>query len=498
VASPAYSLSRIVKPILRRDLIQQALRRKTVQQVLTEAESGHGRLRRSLSAVDLTLIGIGAIIGAGIFAITGSAAATKAGPAIVLSFVLSALGCACAGLCYAEMAAMIPVAGSAYTYAFATLGELLAWLIGWGLVLEYAVGAITVAISWSGYFVEFMRGLGIDLPLEWCNGWLATFTGPDGVVHHGILNLPAIFLVAAVTVLLIVGVKESARATGVIVFIKVAVVLAFLAIGSRYIKPDNWTPFLPFGWMGVVSGAGVIFFAYIGFDAVTTMSEEAKDARRDLPIGILASLIICTILYIAVSGVLTGIISYKELNVPAPVALALRHTGVNWGAFLVSFGALAGLGSVVLVMMMGQPRVFMAMSRDGLLPQSISKVHPRYHTPYRSTILTGIIVAIAASTLNVQIAGELTSMGTLFAFVLVCVGVLVLRRTDPHVARPFRAPLVPMVPIIGSLTCLLMMFGLDKTTKLNFFIWLLIGLLVYFGYGRRHSRLNAMATGNIG
>ena len=469
-------------------------RRKTVQQVLAEADSGQDRLHRSLSAFDLTMIGIGAIIGAGIFAITGSAAATKAGPAIVLSFVLSALGCACAGLCYAEMAAMIPVAGSAYTYAFATLGELLAWLIGWGLVLEYAVGAITVAISWSGYFVEFMKGFGILMPLEWCNGYLATFTGADGAIHHGIVNLPAIFLVAAITILLIIGVKESARATGIIVLLKVAVVLAFLAIGARYVKPENWTPFLPFGWMGVVSGAGVIFFAYIGFDAVTTMSEEAKDARRDLPIGILSSLVICTILYIAVSAVLTGIVSYRELNVAAPVALALRHTGVNWGAFLVSFGALAGLGSVVLVMMMGQPRVFMAMSRDGLLPASISKVHPRYKTPYRSTILTGVVVATAASTLNVQIAGELTSMGTLFAFVLVCVGVLVLRRTDPNQARPFRTPFVPYIPVVGALTCLLMMFGLDKTTKLNFLVWIVIGLIVYFGYGRAHSRLNATSS----
>jgi APA family basic amino acid/polyamine antiporter len=465
-------------------------RRKTVQQVISEAESGgEERLRRSLSAVDLTMIGIGAIIGAGIFAITGSAAATKAGPAIVLSFVLSALGCACAGLCYAEMAAMIPVAGSAYTYAFATLGELVAWLIGWALVLEYAVGAITVAISWSGYFVEFMRGFGVELPKALCNGYFATWVDAAGVTHHGLINLPAIVLVAAITVLLIVGVKESARATGIIVLLKVAVVLAFLAIGVGYVKPANWHPFLPFGWKGVVAGAGVIFFAYIGFDAVTTMSEEAKDPKRDLPRGILASLAICTVLYILVSGVLTGIVPYSELNVPAPVALALRMAGVNWGAFLVSFGALAGLGSVVLVMMMGQPRVFMAMSRDGLLPSAISKVHPRFHTPYRSTMLTGTVVALASSTLNVEIAGELTSMGTLFAFVVVCIGVVVLRRSNPGAARPFRTPAANVVGRVGAATCLVMMIGLPHATQRNFLVWIAIGLVVYFTYSRHHSRV---------
>ncbi|HNN96060.1 MAG TPA: amino acid permease [Pseudomonadota bacterium] len=465
-------------------------RRKTVQQVLGEAESGgEGRLHRSLSALDLTMIGIGAIIGAGIFAITGSAAATKAGPAIVLSFVLSALGCACAGLCYAEMAAMIPVAGSAYTYAFATLGELVAWLIGWALVLEYAVGAITVAISWSGYFVEFMRGFGVEMPKALCNGYFATWVDAAGVTQHGLINLPAVVLVAAITVLLIVGVKESARATSIIVLLKVAVVLAFLALGVGYVKPSNWQPFMPFGWSGVIAGAGVIFFAYIGFDAVTTMSEEAKDPKRDLPRGILASLAICTVLYILVSGVLTGIVPYTQLNVPAPVALALRSAGVNWGAFLVSFGALAGLGSVVLVMMMGQPRVFMAMSRDGLLPSAISKVHPRFHTPYRSTMLTGIVVALASSTLNVEIAGELTSMGTLFAFVVVCVGVVVLRRSHPDAVRPFRTPAAEFVGPLGAITCLVMMVGLPRATQRNFMVWIAIGLVIYFTYSRKHSRI---------
>ncbi len=467
-------------------------RRKTVSQVLSEAESRQTHLSRSLSALDLTMIGIGAIIGAGIFTITGPAAATKAGPAIMLSFVLSALGCAFAGLCYAEMAAMIPVAGSAYTYVFATLGELLAWLIGWGLVLEYAVGAITVAISWSGYFVKLMHGLHINLPLELCNGYFASFTDNAGVMHpHGLFNLPAVLLVGALTVLLIVGVKESARATSVIVALKIVVVLIFLAIGYRYVKPENWTPFLPYGLSGIGRGAGVIFFAYIGFDAVTTMSEEVKQPQRDLPIGILASLTICTLLYIAVAAVLTGIVPYKELDDAAAVTTALLRTGVNWGAYLVTLGALAGLGSVVLVMMMGQPRVFMAMSRDGLLPEGISKVHSRYKTPHRATMITGTIVAIFASTLNVDIAGQLTSMGTLFAFVLVCVGVLVLRVADPNAQRPFRTPAAWVVGPLGVLVCLYMMFGLDIVTKLNFVVWMFIGLFVYFGYGRAHSHLRA-------
>lgn len=472
-------------------------RRKPAEHVIAEAENGKTKLQRSLSAFDLTMIGIGAIIGAGIFAITGSAAATKAGPAIVLSFVVGATGCAFAGLCYAEMAAMIPVAGSAYTYSYATLGELFAWIIGWDLMLEYAVGAITVAISWSGYLVKFLEHLGVHLPPELCNGALATYTDASGAVHHGIVNIPAVLLVAGITTLLIIGVKESARATSVIVLIKIAAVLAFLALGFRYVRPENWQPFMPFGKWGVIQGAGVIFFAYIGFDAVTTMSEESKNAQRDLPIGILVSLAVCTVLYIAVSGVLTGIVPYQELNVPAPVALALTRVGVHWGAMLVEVGALAGLGSVVLVMMMGQPRVFFAMSRDGLLPESISKVHPRFQTPYRSTLLTGCVVAACASTLSIEIAGELTAIGTLFAFVLVCIGVVVLRRKSPETPRPFRAPLVPALPILGAIICFAMMLGLGWPTWLRFLIWLLVGLVIYFTYSRHHSRLGK-AEGTAG
>jgi APA family basic amino acid/polyamine antiporter len=469
----------------------QLFRTKSINKVIAESETGGSRLQRSLSAFDLTMIGIGAIIGAGIFALTGNAAATKAGPAVVLSFVLSGIGCAFAGLCYAEMAAMIPVAGSAYTYAYATLGELFAWIIGWALVLEYAVGAITVAISWSGYLVRFLeKGFDIHLPFEWVNGYMVTQTDAAGVIHHGLFNVPAVLLVCAITVLLIVGVKESARATSAIVFIKIAAVLLFIGIGATHVNTANWSPFVPFGPWGIVQGAGTIFFAYIGFDAVTTMSEEAKNAQRDLPIGIIASLVVCTVLYIAVAGVLTGMVPYLELKDPAPVTLALSRVGVSWGVTLVSIGALAGLGSVVMVMMMGQPRVFLAMSRDGLLPAGISKIHPKYQTPARSTILTGVVVAVCASTMSTEIAGNLTSMGTLFAFVLVCLGVLVLRKTDPSRPRPFKAPLVPVVPVLGMLTCLGMMAGLDGATWINFFVWLAIGLCIYFSYGKRHSVLH--------
>ena len=467
----------------------QLFRTKSITSVISESESSGHRLQRSLSAFDLTMIGIGAIIGAGIFAMTGNAAATKAGPAVVLSFVLSGMGCAFAGLCYAEMAAMIPVAGSAYTYAYATLGELFAWIIGWALVLEYAVGAIAVAISWSGYLVRFLADFGLVLPFEWVNCYFVKYTDAAGVVHHGLFNIPAVILVLLITMLLVVGVKESARATAIIVFVKIIAVLLFVGIGSMHLHAENWTPFLPFGPWGIVRGAGTIFFAYIGFDAVTTMSEEAKNAQRDLPIGIIASLVICTVLYIAVAGVLTGMVPYLDLKDPAPVALALSRAGVSWGVKLVSIGALAGLGSVVTVMMMGQPRVFLAMSRDGLLPPRFGRIHPKFQTPSGSTILTGVVVAACSSTLSTEIAGDLTSMGTLFAFVLVCLGVLVLRKTDPGRPRPFKTPLVPVIPALGIATCLGMMAGLDKTTWMNFLVWLVVGLVVYFSYGKRNSVL---------
>jgi len=454
-------------------------RTKSVDLITADAEAGEQKLARKLTAFDLTMLGIGAIIGAGIFVLTGTAAATRAGPAIVLSFVLSGIGCAFAGFCYAELASSIPVAGSAYTYAYATLGEIFAWIIGWDLILEYAVGAITVSIGWSGYFVKLLEGFGITFPAEFIHGAL------DG----GILNVPAVVLVLLVTFLLVIGIKESARVTSIVVFIKVCIVILFLVLGIPWVEPANWSPFMPFGPFGILAGAGVIFFAYIGFDAITTTSEECVRPQRDLPIGILGSLAICTVLYIAVALVLTGIVPFPLLNDPAPVALALGRVGITWGMKLVSLGAVFGLASVVLVLLMGQPRIFFAMSRDGLLATSVSKVHPRFHTPYRSTIITGIFVAIFAGTIPIEIAGDLTSIGTLFAFVLVCLGVVVLRKTRPDLKRSFRAPLSPVLPVLGALICFSMMMGLDFWTWVRFLGWMAIGLVVYFLYGRKNSRL---------
>ena len=459
--------------------------RKSMAQLHTEAESG--TLRRALGPLNLTTLGVGAIIGAGIFVLTGQAAAQYAGPAIVISFILAGLACVFAGLCYAEFASIIPVAGSAYTYAYATLGELLAWIIGWDLILEYALGAATVAVGWSGYVVSFLRDIGIHIPAQW-----ATSTIPAPGAAPGILNLPAILIVLAVSTLLVIGIRESAGANATIVIIKVAVVLLFIGFGMQYVNTQLWHPFVPpanpetgaYGWNGILRGAGVIFFAYIGFDAVSTAAQEAKNPQRDMPIGILLSLVICTILYIAVSLVLTGVVDYHKLNVPDPMAVGIDATGLTWLKPLVKLGAIAGLSSVILVMLLGQPRVFYSMSRDGLLPAVFSKVHPRFRTPYITTIITGIAVAITAGVLPINILGELVSIGTLLAFAIVSAGVLVLRYTDPDLPRPFRAPLVPVVPILGVAACGYLMYGLPRETWERLIIWLIIGLLIYFLYGR--------------
>ena len=477
------------------------LSKKSIALLQSEATGEHGiTLKRALTATNLVLLGIGAIIGAGIFVLTGTAAANYAGPAIVLSFILAGLGCLFAGLCYAEFASMIPIAGSAYTYSYATLGEFFAWVIGWDLVLEYLFGASTVAVGWSGYFVSFMRSIGVTLPMEWTQAPYA-YTAAEGLSRTGaILNIPAIFLIAVLTTLLVIGVRESAGFNNIVVAIKVAIILLVIGFGFSFVNPDNWSPFIPpnqgpgqYGWDGIVRGAGVIFFAYIGFDAVSTAAQEAKNPQRDMPIGILGSLAFCTVLYILMSLVMTGLVPYTQLNVPDPVYVALAGAGPDlaWLTRLIGIGAMAGLASVVLVMLMGQPRIFYSMARDGLLPSVFGKVHQRFQTPYVTTILTGIVAAAMAGLFPIGILGELVSIGTLFAFVIVCASVIVLRRRSPELARPFRTPLVPLVPILGIVICLYMMARLPGDTWLRLIIWMALGLLIYFTYSMRHSRLAA-------
>jgi basic amino acid/polyamine antiporter, APA family len=474
--------------------------RKSIESLRADADTSG--LRRVLGPVQLTALGVGAIIGAGIFVLTGQAAAQHAGPAIVLSFVLAGIACGFAGLCYAEFASMIPVAGSAYTYAYATMGELLAWIIGWDLILEYSLGASTVAVGWSGYVVSFLSDLGIHIPAQWANPMGADVTLADGTVTQGIFNFPAAFIALAVTALLVVGIRESASTNSVIVIIKVSVVLLFIAFGAAYVNADNWQPFIPtptgekgeFGFSGILTGAGVVFFAYIGFDAVSVAAQEAKNPQKDMPTGILASLAICTLLYIVVSLVLTGIVPYTSLNVPDPIAVGIDATGLSWLKPLVKLGAIAGLSSVILVMVMAQPRIFYAMARDGLLPPVFKKIHPTFKTPHVTTMVTGVAVAITAGLFPIGVLGHMVSIGTLLAFAIVCAGVLVLRYKQPHLDRPFRVPGMPVVPILGALFCFWLMYSLPGETWLRLAIWLVIGLAIYFLYGANAAQ-RARAAG---
>jgi basic amino acid/polyamine antiporter, APA family len=461
-------------------LAAQLLRRKSTAALLADAGQQDGGLKRALGALDLTFLGIGAIIGAGIFVLTG-VGASYAGPGLVLSFVLAGFACVMAALCYAEFAAMIPIAGSAYSYSYATMGELVGWIIGWDLVLEYAVASAAVAAGWSHYLTVILDGLGIHLP--------AMMVHAPGTVPDALVDLPAMLIVFAVSAILYIGVRESARINSLIVTIKLIAVVIVVVVGVFFVRPANWSPFLPFGWRGVLRGAAYIFFAYIGFDAVSTAAEEVVEPNRALPIGILASLAICTVLYIAVAAVLTGMVPIAKIDIDAPLAAAFVTRGMNFVAGVVSIGAVAGLTSVLLVLLLGQSRIFFAISRDGLLPPAFSRVHPRYLTPSMPTVVTGLAVGLTAGLLPIKVIAELTNIGTLFAFVLVCLGVWVLRAIEPAQARPFRTPLVPIVPLLGAGSCLLMMFGLDLTTWLRFLVWLGVGLAIYFGYGRFHSKV---------
>lgn len=503
---------------------------KPLKMIMEEAaDAGEGSLRRALGPINLITLGIGAIIGAGIFVLTGTAAATAAGPAIVISFILSGVICAFAGLCYAEFASLIPIAGSAYTYGYATLGEIFAWIIGWDLILEYAFGAATVASGWSGYFVSLLDDLGIHVSPRWIatpgtklvfyhGQWVGLDTVKQALASAGVnasslphavgvFNLVAFLAIGLATFILIIGIKESANFTSAIVLIKVAIVLVFIGVAGMYVfhhpslAASNWHPFIPpnkghfgdFGLSGVARGAAVIFFAYIGFDAVSTAAQEAKNPQRDMPIGIIGSLVICTILYILVSGLLTAVVPYTSLNVADPVAVAIDATGVKWGSLLVKAGAVAGLGSVMLVMLLGQSRVFYSMSRDGLLPEWASAIHSRFRTPWISSLVVGVCAASFASLLPIGELAELVNIGTLLAFIIVCAGVWALRKSQPDLPRPFRTPLVPLVPILGILTSLGAMLSLRLATWWRLLIWLAVGLLVYGFYSRKHSKVRRAA-----
>ncbi|RLJ77146.1 amino acid permease [Pedobacter alluvionis] len=477
--------------------------KKSIASIVTEAnESGEGTLKRTLGPINLILIGVGLTLGAGLFSITGLAAANHSGPAVTLSFIIAALGCGFAALCYAEFASMIPVAGSAYTYSYATMGELFAWIIGWDLVLEYSVGCATVAISWSQYLTRFLASLHIYLPPQLTLSPFETAKLADGSTVNGIINIPAALVVVLMTAILIRGTKGSAIVNGIIVFLKVGVVLVFIALGWQYIDPANYHPYIPentgtfgqFGWSGVLRGAGLVFFVFIGFDAVAASAQETKNPARDLPIGIIGSLVVCTVLFGLFGHVMTGLANYKEFaNSGAPVAIAIEKTPYAWLSQAIILAILIGYTSVILIDLMAQSRMFYSISKDGLLPKMFSDVHAKFKTPYKSNIILCVFIGLFAAFVPMNVVGEMTSIGTLLAFLMVCVGILILRKTDPEAKRPFRVPLVPLIPILGILTCIAMMVFLPWETWVRLAVWLIIGLAIYFGYGKKNSKLNAVA-----
>jgi APA family basic amino acid/polyamine antiporter len=495
-------------------------RRKDLDSIRRDAESTVGdHLKRSLGALDLVSLGIGAIIGTGIFAVIGTAAAggaghVGAGPAVTLSFLLTAVACAFCALCYAELAALVPISGSAYTYSYATMGELIAWIIGWDLIIEYAVGNVAVAIAWAAYFHQLFEGLGLHIPAWMSVDYRSAAQAASAVaeaggtvnpaialpyeawLHHPVIaGIPVIFnvlaagIVGAVTWILVIGIKESARANNIMVLLKVLILLFFIAVGAFYVKPENWTPFMPNGFLGVWTGASLIFFAFIGFDAISTAAEECRNPGRDMPIGIIGSLVVCTIIYVATAAVLTGIQPWHTLGVADPLAEVFAHMGMNWAAGIIAAGAVISMTAVLLVFQLGQPRIFFSMSRDGLLPKYFARIHPKFKTPHVTTIWTGVIVAVISGVANINEIVELTNIGTLFAFLLVCIGVIILRRTDPDRPRAFRVPFVPLVPLLGAGMCLYLMLGLPAVTWIRFGAWLAGGLALYFVYGFWHSRL---------
>ncbi|HYR88404.1 MAG TPA: amino acid permease [Terriglobia bacterium] len=492
-------------------MLRQLFRTKSLDRLVADAEEPEHRLKKALGPIDVTALGIGAIIGAGIFATIGTAAAGDAtrpgaGPALILSFIVTGIACGFAALCYAEFAAMIPVSGSAYTYSYATLGELVAWIIGWDLIIEYAVGNVAVAISWGNYFKTLVAGFGIVIP-DWLSTDYRTAARIPGLFENAphifgvpiVFNILAFAIVAIITIVLVIGIRESAMANTTMVVLKLFVLGFFVLVGWSYVRTENFHPFMPNGWAGVQTGAAIVFFAYIGFDAVSTVAEETRNPRRDLPIGIIGSLIICTIIYIIVAAVFTGIIPYEALKQKLateqaePLTMALQYANIGRWANLfvgiVAFGSVVAHTAVLLVFQLGQPRIFFSMARDGLLPPSFARVHPRFRTPHVTTILTGVAVGVCAMFTSIDEMVDLTNIGTLFAFILVCIGILVLRKRDPNRPRSFRTPWVPFIPILGVISCLYLMLGLPWITWIRFGLWLVVGMLVYFSYGFRRSRL---------